>query len=67
MEQQDDSHRSRCTGSEETTTPPSVWFGASLAHDIDSFTKNGVVFVKTRAREPKLHYLYETMTCASSF
>jgi hypothetical protein len=48
-------------------TPQSVWFGASLAHDIDSFIENGVVFFKTCARDPELHFLFDTMTCASSF
>ena len=66
---QDDSSRSRSTERAETqyTVPPNVWFGALLTHDIESFTDDGSVFVKTPGRDPDLHYSFVGVTCAPAY
>uniref|UniRef100_A0A0E0L8Y9 DUF985 domain-containing protein n=1 Tax=Oryza punctata TaxID=4537 RepID=A0A0E0L8Y9_ORYPU len=49
------------------TVPPNVWFGAFLTHDIESFTEDGRVFVKTPGRDSELHYSFVGVTCAPAF
>jgi predicted cupin superfamily sugar epimerase len=49
------------------TVPPNVWFGAFLTHDIESFTEDGSVFVKTPGRNPDLHYSFVGVTCAPAY
>ncbi|KAK3128623.1 hypothetical protein QOZ80_6BG0464280 [Eleusine coracana subsp. coracana] len=49
------------------TVPPNVWFGAFLTCDIESFTEDGSVFVKTSGRDPALHYSFVGVTCAPAF
>ncbi|KAE8769923.1 hypothetical protein D1007_58398 [Hordeum vulgare] len=49
------------------TVPPNVWFGAFLTHDIESFTDDGSVFVKTPGRDPDLHYSSVGVTCAPAY
>uniref|UniRef100_A0A0E0HM70 DUF985 domain-containing protein n=1 Tax=Oryza nivara TaxID=4536 RepID=A0A0E0HM70_ORYNI len=49
------------------TVPPNVWFGAFLTCDIESFTEDGSVFVKTPGRDSELHYSFVGVTCAPAF
>uniref|UniRef100_A0A0E0DYB2 DUF985 domain-containing protein n=1 Tax=Oryza meridionalis TaxID=40149 RepID=A0A0E0DYB2_9ORYZ len=49
------------------TVPPNVWFGAFLTRDVESFTEDGSVFVKTPGRDSELHYSFVGVTCAPAF
>ncbi|GJN00660.1 hypothetical protein PR202_ga17856 [Eleusine coracana subsp. coracana] len=49
------------------TVAPYVWFGAFLTRDIESFTEDENVLVKTPGRDPALHYSFFGVTCAPAF
>ncbi|KAJ1701441.1 hypothetical protein LUZ63_001220 [Rhynchospora breviuscula] len=49
------------------TVPPNVWFGAFPTLDVDSFATDGSVLVKSKKRDPELHYSLVGCTCAPGF
>ncbi|PWZ58283.1 hypothetical protein Zm00014a_011366 [Zea mays] len=49
------------------TVPPNVWFGSFPTLDVESFASDGSVLVKSRKRDPELHYSLVGCTCAPGF
>lgn len=47
--------------------PPNVWFGSFPTLDVESFASDGSVLVKSRKRDPELHYSLVGCTCAPGF
>ncbi|KAL6661602.1 hypothetical protein ACP70R_000986 [Stipagrostis hirtigluma subsp. patula] len=49
------------------TVPPNVWFGSFPTLDVESFASDGSFLVKSRKRDPELHYSLVGCTCAPAF
>jgi predicted cupin superfamily sugar epimerase len=49
------------------TVPPNVWFGSFPTLDVESFATDGSILVKSKKRDPEVHYSLVGCTCAPGF
>jgi uncharacterized protein len=49
------------------TVPSNVWFGSFPTLDVESFATDGSVLVKSKKRDPEVHYSLVGCTCAPGF